>query len=377
MSTPALEPDNIFANPVQDPFRDERVEDILDGANALANVPHVPAYSPTQGMMADVASLIPMVANMSRDHDAMLQAAQRVGGNMGGRGYYAWKQGGKEISGPTIWLMEALRIEWGYILAGVAVDHIAGNEVHIMATVVDLLNCNVIKRPWAGGLKPPPAKFANSDEESDRWRNMQLSTCYSKATRVALEHAMPEWFWCPAVRAAMDADRQGLLKGKSIDQATKDAIRAFEVMHKVTVEQIENHLGLNRDQWAIQEIVDLRNLSASLRAGETTVAIVFADKPQTTPESTSGLSDIVDEEQKLPPEPDPPAEPSGNPELEEKRVLAALIVNLERQLGTEGWKAARNQAGISHSATASARNNLDKLQGWLEALRAQQSAQGE
>jgi hypothetical protein len=214
-----------------------------------------------------------------RDDDDMIRRAQAIGARFGEDGYYSYKIGGEEISGPTVLLMEALEKIWGYTLTRVVVADVYGNDVTLRCTFVDLKTGNFKERPAIFSMSEPPGKFANKPDQRDRWRTMQLQSAVSKATRNILEHGLPRWFVAPAYKAAREDVAKKVLNGKPLEVVIEEAIKHWKEQklqdESITVQELEGYLGMPRGVWSAYQILELRELAKSLKAERTTLEQTF------------------------------------------------------------------------------------------------------
>lgn len=250
-----------------------------------AGVALVPAAVPAQleSTRASYASYMQALAGRQRpDEKALIERAIWVGRMMGQAGYYSFPVGGKRAEGLTIKMAEALRDQWGSTALDCWVEKVEGSTVFLQAQMTDFLSCNVTSRPYVATLSAPPGKFARDEEQSNRWRVMQLQNAVSKAVRGAIDHALPKWFTAPAFGAAKGAALSGILKdpktGKdiTIEQARDAAVGAFASL-KVSKEEVEALVGRTQALWVDLDILMLRETYGAIKQGEATVDGIFAE----------------------------------------------------------------------------------------------------
>lgn len=282
----------------RDTATDDKVADLLEGPNALATLGEIPRAG--QASASTPSGELGMLLQMAQSHDGrdpgrLLKAARRVGEQMADLAMYSWVQGGKRIEGPTVLLMESLAIEYRFLCVGAEIVEVQkGDRVIIRGMVTDLINCSVYMRPYMFTLPPAPGKFAESDEQSNRWETMQVQSALSKAVRTALVHALPAWYVDEAVKASKDVLKADYLKGLTVEEATLQVFHFFEGL-KVEPQDIEDWLGAHRELWTVGDIVDLRKLGRRLKDGDTTVEAEFAKhraKREAAAATSGGLAGI-------------------------------------------------------------------------------------
>jgi len=230
----------------------------------------------------------------------LIERAREVGKLLGETAYYSYPVGDGRAEGPTIDLMDALASEWGRIVTAARfVEQTRKDRVHLRGLVIDLMNVNVVERPYVGHMAAAPGKFASKPDQVARWETMQLQSNASKAVRNALEHA---WFQNAAVDAAKasvsddiliarDRDGKVIIDKKTnkpvrreLQEAREIAARALFDRFKVTTAELEGWLAVPLPLWTVEEIKVLRQLYADLRNGRATVEQVkSAGTPPTPP----------------------------------------------------------------------------------------------
>lgn len=281
--------------PVQgifDPGRQEEERNLP--VPVTANLPIIPqAHSGDVGQLGQLADLMRLAQGIpARDINALKKEATRIGRELKTEGYYSFPAGGGRIEGATVWLMEALEGAWRYTFTQVLVDRVDGRRVHLRARFVDLMTGVIKERPSFYTMSDPPGKFKGKPDQEDRWHSMQLASATSKAARSVLEHGLPSWFTETAVKEAMAGAREDLLKGRTLEQATKETLAYFEE-RKVTQAELEALVSCPVALWVDLTILELRDLARSLKEGRTTIEATFGHlrQPASAPkEETRGAS---------------------------------------------------------------------------------------
>jgi hypothetical protein len=233
-----------------------------------------------------------------RDSARLLAEARKVGGLLGEKAFYRWRQGGSLIQGPTIDLMDALAGVWGRVVCRIEIIAEERQRVHLRGRVIDLLTLVAVERDYQAFLASAPGKFAGDPEQSERWRVMQLQSGASKAMRGALEHALPRWLIGAALDAAFQVAADEATGGLSLAEAAGKATDHLAT-HGLTQADLEAWVGQPRALWAVDELGSLRTLAKRLKLGEIAVDQVRAagaaappkapqQAPQQAPQDSQG-----------------------------------------------------------------------------------------
>lgn len=256
----------------------------------------------------EVTELMEMARNEpDRDIAKLMKEAQAIGEIMALTGktksggcdaYYRFRMGDGTIEGPTVGLMEALEKVWRMTLTVITIAEERGNRITFDCKFVDLKTGNFKTRPAMFTLSDPPGKFAKDPEQADRWRNMQLQSATSKATRNILEHGLPQWLWKAATTAAQNTKADEVLKDskgnvRPLIECVNEAIKAWEAM-KITAPDLEAYLRLPVSSWAPSHLVELLDLWDSISEKRTTIEEIFgplrADATTEPPAATGAAS---------------------------------------------------------------------------------------
>lgn len=210
-----------------------------------------------------------------RDLRALAAEARRIGDLLGQRAFYAWRAGGSDVSGASIGLAYSLSQVWGRNRTSVILVEESGNRVNLRGRYVDLLTVSVTERDYLAHLSPPPGKFANNRDQSERWRVMQLQSAASKAVRGAILGGLPAWFVEVALQAARGRVAYLATNGKPLPEARSLAIAYLEGFG-LSREDLVAFVGAPVELWAVAELSDLRDLGARLKDGTDSVESVRA-----------------------------------------------------------------------------------------------------
>lgn len=286
---------------------DDTVDDILG-----ARTSHLPVLSqPTPGaaLPPEFAMMVAMgQGKAGRDEAALAKAAIRIGERMGERAIYSFPAGGSRVEGPTVHLVEALAQQWGHLFYGVRIESIEGDRVVIMGLCADAITGTVAARPAMFTLPPPPAKFAQKQDQASRWESMQVQNAISKATRGVLQHALPRWYIDLAYEAADKARRNELTDKDgnplTLEQAIDQVVAAFGKQN-VPMDGLEAFVGSPRALWVLSDLFGLRKAFHDLRSG--TLSREAFQPKSTEPTATGGASALGG---RPAPKPEPKPEPA-------------------------------------------------------------------
>jgi hypothetical protein len=213
--------------------------------------------------------------NLQRDPKKLIERSKQIGGLLASDAFYRFPAGGKQIQGESIDLAEALAQEWGGVIYKVAILNVeeqrsGGRQVSLRASVADLKTLVCAEVDAFVATSAPPGKFGGSEEQKERWHSMQIQNASSKIVRNAILRVLPRWYVKPAMNAALKADAENALAGKSLPEARQGAIGALKEF-QIDVKELETMLGQPVDMWAGPQLAELRELYKNLKAGAMSV----------------------------------------------------------------------------------------------------------
>ena len=213
--------------------------------------------------------VIEMARGRSRDENALVATAKRIGERLGARAIYSFPMGKGRLEGATVHLIEALAQAYGSLLYGTRIESVDGDRVTIQGMCIDAINGIVAVRPAIFTLSPAPAKFADKADQVSRWESMQVQNAISKATRGVLQHALPKWYIDVAYEAADTVRTRGmkLKEGQTLQDVIRDACAHFATTFQIPPEGLEFYVGSKRALWTISDVLTLREAAASLKSG--------------------------------------------------------------------------------------------------------------
>lgn len=255
--------------------------------NSLAELPDSEIQQVTatlaagpRGADSHIALLIAQAKGIDRSQKRLIERARQVGGLLAKDGFYRFPAGDKSIEGPSIDLAEALAQEWGAIAYEVEIlstENLSsgGRKVHFRARVTDFKTLVMASVENSVTTSAPPGKFANKDEQRERWHSMQVGSAASKIARNAMLRVLPNWYVQPAFRAAMDADAKSAVDGKSLPEARATASK-YLAGFGLSPKELEEVTGQPFEMWAAPQLATLRDLAEELRTSRVSVEQVRA-----------------------------------------------------------------------------------------------------
>lgn len=302
----------------------------------------------TFGELGELMKLAAKARAKRRTPNELRREAELIGGLFGEDACYSFPVGGKTVSGPTVHLVESLAQSYGWLWVAVTIDSEVGNRVTLGGLVVDVLSGHCVRRPFSYSIAPPKKGWDKNDEQRERWRNLQLQVAFSKATRSALEHALPRWYIKAAIHAAEMTMRTDL-GNRSLEELS-DALVGWFGGKGVSVEQLEEHVSNERALWVVRDVVTIRNVARSIQAGTATIFGTFGvtpdgaarvEEPSDTPEpSGADLFEQKTAEEGAEDDGPPPGEGMSLPDL------ARLAAESEEGKTNEQLAAIRKAVGM-------------------------------
>lgn len=190
---------------------------------------------------------------------------------MAGIAFYTVPQGGQNVTGPSIKLIEQIasslgNFEWGHrelskIEGGVGPNEFGRSEIEVFAWDKERNNRSIRQITVLHVLdtKQGPRKLRDQRDIDNRIANVA-----SKQMRGRLQALMPKFI----IEAAVQECKKTLLGNneKPISARVRDMVQAF-AKYGVTVQMLEEHLGHSLDAVLADELVDLIGVYNSLREG--------------------------------------------------------------------------------------------------------------
>jgi len=396
-----------YATPVQDHLIDQAVEDTLTETRItrledlgpgvgqrLPGADHRTGIS----LLTEVAELVRAFDGVARDRGALRKEAARIGRQMANEAFYQLPN--MKVAKPTVWLMEALRESYGYLLVDVQVTAESDTTIDLTVTAVDMLSGNISRFPGRYGITPAPGKYANKADQRERWRTMQANMARSKAIRTCLEHTIPVEVWRAAVNAAQSQRLAQVLAGpngvkfETVSEAIRDVLGYIEEQG-VSRARVAEAVGRDELDWGVEECLRMRELAwegkqQGWEQAFPAVAEVHFDgtggglagmkaKPMDDAEVQAMVNDpaLGAEAFTLSPEPEPnivvdedagAAKAEAEQRVEHKRRLKTRIKALLQRYPGETWKEAFGATETPWNARWELWRSADKLEALANAL---------
>lgn len=201
------------------------------------------------------------------------------------RAFYRFPRAGGMVTGPSVHLARELARCWGNVQYGVAElrrdDEHGQSEMQAYAWDVqtNTRSIQVFVVPHKRDKRGGPERLVDMRDIYENNANNG-----ARRLREAIFAIIPPWFVEEAKELCAAALTDG--GGKPLAQRIVDSVKAFDEQFGVTVDQLEQKLGRNRDRWTDHDIAQLTVTFKSLRRGEITVDEEFAARRVTAAEIT-------------------------------------------------------------------------------------------
>ncbi|WP_036391237.1 hypothetical protein [Micromonospora chokoriensis] len=218
--------------------------------------------------VAEVQAAVVAAKQMPRDIDRALADMRRSCGQpaLASRAFFNFPRAGQTVSGPSIHLARDLARCWGNIQYGIAElrrDDAAGiSEMQAFAWDVETNT-----RSASIFIVPHKKDTRGGAKDITDLRDIYENNANQGARRVreAIFAILPTWF----TEEAQELCQKTLASPSGPDLAQKigTAIKAFE-RRGITLEQLEQKVGVKRADWTGEEFAQLDVLFGSLRRGD-------------------------------------------------------------------------------------------------------------
>lgn len=227
-----------------------------------------------------VAQQVPRHIEVART--AMRASCEQVG--LAERAFYRFPRGGQTVSGPSVYLARELARCWGNVQHGIAElrrddEH---GESEMMAWAWDV---QMNTRSSQTFIVPHKRDTRNGTTRLVDMRDIYENNANQGARRLreAIFAILPPFF----VDEATDICRATLEHGdgKPIEDRVESAVRVYEALG-ISVDRLEQKLGLPRDRWTGADLAQLRITHRSIQRREVTVDDEFPQARVTAAEIT-------------------------------------------------------------------------------------------
>lgn len=199
------------------------------------------------------------------------------------RAFYRFPRGGQTVTGPSVHLARELARCWGNVQYGIAElrrdDEQGQSEMQAYAWDVqtNTRSVQVFVVPHKRDTRKGPTPLIDMRDVYENNANNG-----ARRLREAIFAILPPWF----VEEAKDLCSKALSEGggKPLAQRIADSVKAFERQFGVTVDQLEQKLGRDRDRWTEHDIAQLTVTYRSLDRREITVEDEFPPQRTTVDE---------------------------------------------------------------------------------------------
>src|SRR3990167_5680581 len=241
---------------------------------------------------------------------------------LGEAGIYEWEAAGNQILGMSADLAKGIASFWGSIaFMDFTIEDLPNGKRRLSETVIDAEAGTSQISVWEYTPTPPPGKFANKQDQRDRWDSMQLNANISKLRRNSVAWAVPRSIINKAIeeaRSKMYDKIKAFVKEHGMAGAIREIAKGL-AKHGVAEAQLSAHMGKDTrspELWTIKDIANLRTLLAAIQDGEAIAAEIFPKtavaepQAQTVPTADDllGKQPAAKQEASAEKPPEPPAE---------------------------------------------------------------------
>ena len=194
---------------------------------------------------------------------------------------YSYPRGGKNVTGPSIRLAEALAQNWGNIDYGVIELEQKNGASEMMAYAWDLETNTRVTKIFGVEHKRDTKKGSYKLEDS---RDIYEATANfgARRMRACILGVIPG----DVVDMALDECKTTISRGNGepMQERIKKLQKAFKDEFKITKEQLEKYTGYNLGEFGEEEIYNLKGVYKSLRDGQAKVTDYFEEEKQKAPD---------------------------------------------------------------------------------------------
>jgi len=281
--------------------------------------------------VAQVQAAVIVARQFPRDVQAAIRAMQEACSrpSLANQAFYAYSRGSKNVTGPTIKLLQELATTWGNVDFGMtelSIDHDTG-ESEMLAYAWDLeTNTRYSQIVIVQHVRDKTVDGQKVAEPLSDRRDVYEANTSNTARRLreAIRRVLPAWF----VEEAETRCRQTLENpgdGFTLAQRVAQVVRGFESAWGLERRQLETRVGKPTAEWTVWDVAQLNVTAASIKRGELAVDEAFPRR--TTVAEVTGASTPASTQPKpapvTEPEPTPVEQPAPEPAAFERPAPAA------------------------------------------------------
>lgn len=229
----------------------------------------------------EVQAAMVVAKRFPRDEFAAIEKIKRTcqRSTLAEQAIYSYPRSGKNITGPSIRLAEAIAQNWGNIDYGILELEQKDGASDMMAYAWDLETNTRVTKIFSVDHKRDTKKGSYKLTDG---RDIYEATANfgSRRMRACILGVIPG----DVVDMALDECKSTIAKGNGepMQERIKKLLKAFKDEFKVTKDQLEKYTGYNLAEFGEEEIFNLKGVYKSLRDGQGRISDFFEEEKQET-----------------------------------------------------------------------------------------------
>ncbi|MDU7032026.1 MAG: hypothetical protein E6357_30700 [Clostridiales bacterium] len=229
----------------------------------------------------EVQAAMVVAKRFPRDEFAAIEKIKRTcqRSTLAEQAIYSYPRSGKNITGPSIRLAEAIAQNWGNIDYGILELEQKDGASDMMAYAWDLETNTRVTKIFSVDHKRDTKKGSYKLTDG---RDIYEATANFGARRMrsCILGVIPG----DVVDMALDECKSTIAKGNGepMQERIKKLLKAFKDEFKVTKDQLEKYTGYNLAEFGEEEIFNLKGVYKSLRDGQGRISDFFEEEKQET-----------------------------------------------------------------------------------------------
>lgn len=229
----------------------------------------------------EVQAAMVVAKRFPRDEFAAIEKIKRTcqRSTLAEQAIYSYPRSGKNITGPSIRLAEAIAQNWGNIDYGILELEQKDGASDMMAYAWDLETNTRVTKIFSVDHKRDTKKGSYKLTDG---RDIYEATANfgARRMRACILGVIPG----DVVDMALDECKSTIAKGNGepMQERIKKLLKAFKDEFKVTKDQLEKYTGYNLAEFGEEEIFNLKGVYKSLRDGQGRISDFFEEEKQET-----------------------------------------------------------------------------------------------
>lgn len=229
----------------------------------------------------EVQAAMVVAKRFPRDEFAAIEKIKRTcqRSTLAEQAIYSYPRSGKNITGPSIRLAEAIAQNWGNIDYGILELEQKDGASDMMAYAWDLETNTRVTKIFSVDHKRDTKKGSYKLTDG---RDIYEATANfgARRMRACILGVIPG----DVVDMALDECKTTIAKGNGepMQERIKKLLKAFKDEFKVTKDQLEKYTGYNLAEFGEEEIFNLKGVYKSLRDGQGRISDFFEEEKQET-----------------------------------------------------------------------------------------------